>query len=638
MIVDVEKCVVIGVKEHLDLFFKRAQVEGIFEFLSPQGKKLHVLSKHIQDIITCQKILKKEGQRPKIPYGKEYTLQELVDRILFLKNALEKFHEEQRVLIQELANMSHFGEFSLRDIYELQKDAARYVQFFFRSRNKKDKPLPSNGLILISSDAHADYYLGIHEDPKYFVDFVEMHFEKEAAELKKRLEQVEYDLKNYHEELKHLTGYEEFLHEHLLKELNSFNLKTNSEDISSHFEGELFSVEAWIASEDLPKAFKLTQDLTIHIERVAIEKHDRIPTCMKNKGLKKVGEDLVHIYDTPSYLDKDPSRCVLFAFALFFAMIVADAGYGCVYMLLTVLAYFNIKKKSEMLQRMMKLFFMISSACIIWGILIGSYFGIHLSMDNPLQKFSVLQELIVKKADYHLQQKDDVYEHYLPKIPKGTTIDTPKQFLLSIKKEKAGSPVYAISEEFNNSILMEIAILTGAIHIIISLSRYLRRNWASFGWILFIIGSYLYLPSMMSDATSLINFLGIVPKKLAKDIGLQLLITGVILAWVLALIQHKKKGLEEPLKSIQIFADILSYLRLYALSLAGIIMAATFNEMGREVGYAFGFFIIVLGHTVNMSIAIMGGFIHGLRLNFLEWYHYSFEGGGKLFNPLRILK
>jgi V/A-type H+-transporting ATPase subunit I len=31
----------------------------------------------------------------------------------------------------------------------------------------------------------------------------------------------------------------------------------------------------------------------------------------------------------------------------------------------------------------------------------------------------------------------------------------------------------------------------------------------------------------------------------------------------------------------------------------------------------------------------MGGVIHGLRLNFLEWYHYSFEGGGKRFNPLK---
>ncbi len=638
MIVDVEKCVVIGVKDHLDLFFKKAQEEGIFEFISPNKKKIHVPSKQIQDVVTCLKILKKEGKRPKNLYGKEYTLDELVQRILFLKNTLEKYHEEQRVLSQELINMSHFGDFSLQEIQELQKDSAHVIQFFFRTRNKKDKPIPSDQLIWIYSDTHADYFIGIHEDPKYFTDFVEMHFEKEAVDVKKRLEQVQYDLKSYHEELKHLTGYEEFLQEHLIKELNSFNLKTNSEDVAHFFEGELFSVEAWIAAEDMPKAMKCIQDLAVHLERVAIDKEDRIPTCMKNKGFKKIGEDLVHIYDTPSYQDKDPSRFVLIFFSIFFAMIVADAGYGCVYLLLSLLAYFNIKKKSATLQRMMKLFFMISTTCILWGVLIGSYFGIHLSMDNPLQKFSVLQELIIKKASYHMQQNDDVYQHYVEKIPAGVEYDTPKKFVLSIKKQTTGSPVYEISEEFNNSILMELAILTGAIHILISLCRYLHRNWASLGWMVFIIGSYLYLPSMMSGATSMINFLGLVSKPLAKDVGLQLLLTGVILAWILALIQHKKKGLEEPLKAIQIFADILSYLRLYALSLAGIIMAATFNEMGREVGYAFGFFIIILGHTVNMSIAIMGGFIHGLRLNFLEWYHYSFEGGGKLFNPLRILK
>ena len=134
------------------------------------------------------------------------------------------------------------------------------------------------------------------------------------------------------------------------------------------------------------------------------------------------------------------------------------------------------------------------------------------------------------------------------------------------------------------------------------------------------------------------HFLGIIPKKGGAEVGKQLVFLGVGLAWVLALIQHKKKGLEEPLKSIQIFADILSYLRLYALSLAGIIMAGTFNQMGQEVGYVFGFFIILAGHVLNMIIGIMGGFIHGLRLNFLEWYHYCFEGSGKLFNPLRILK
>jgi V/A-type H+-transporting ATPase subunit I len=89
---------------------------------------------------------------------------------------------------------------------------------------------------------------------------------------------------------------------------------------------------------------------------------------------------------------------------------------------------------------------------------------------------------------------------------------------------------------------------------------------------------------------------------------------------------------------VQIFGDVLSYIRLYALALAGMMVASTFNNLGISVGIIGGIFIILFGHLTNVSLSIMGGVIHGLRLNFLEWYHYSFEGGGRLFNPLRLKK
>jgi V/A-type H+-transporting ATPase subunit I len=628
---------VIGVKKDLDLFFEKAQQEGLFEFIS-QAKKQQQYPKFVQDIITAIKILNKEGDKSLEAYGKEYSLQELVNRIIYLKNTLEKYKEEQRVLAQEILAISHFGDFSFETIEDFQRDSHRVFQFFFRGKNKRDLPLPSEELIYISSDLHSDYYIGIHEEAKFFPDFVEMRFDKEASLLKAKLEQIEYDLKVYAQELKQLIGYKDFLNESLLNEVNKYSLQSSKKHTVDHFDGEVFSVEAWIPEEDFSKALKLVEDLDVHIEKISIETADRIPTCMKNKGYKRVGEDLVQIYDIPSHTDKDPSLFVLVAFSIFFAMIVADAGYGFVYLLLSLLAWFKIKKKSEAITRINKLFFLISSCCIVWGIMIGSYFGIALSPENPLQRVSVLQELILQKASYHMKMQDEVFRDLSVKIGKNAVINSPLDFVVSIKKGSGSFVSYPIIEEFNNSILMEIAILTGVIHIIISLLRYGRRNFSSFGWVLFIIGGYLFFPSMMSDATSLFHFLGIIPKKGGAEVGKQLVFLGVGLAWVLALIQHKKKGLEEPLKSIQIFADILSYLRLYALSLAGIIMAGTFNQMGQEVGYVFGFFIILAGHVLNMIIGIMGGFIHGLRLNFLEWYHYCFEGSGKLFNPLRILK
>ena len=104
------------------------------------------------------------------------------------------------------------------------------------------------------------------------------------------------------------------------------------------------------------------------------------------------------------------------------------------------------------------------------------------------------------------------------------------------------------------------------------------------------------------------------------------------------IIEKRFGGIGEITQILQVFADILSYLRLYALALASTIMAETFNDIGSTVGLVLGILVILVGHGVNIMLGTMGGVIHGLRLNFIEWYHYSFEGGGKLFAPLKKLK
>ena len=113
---------------------------------------------------------------------------------------------------------------------------------------------------------------------------------------------------------------------------------------------------------------------------------------------------------------------------------------------------------------------------------------------------------------------------------------------------------------------------------------------------------------------------------------------GLILAVGIAIFRHKLLGLLEASNLIQIFGDVLSYLRLYALGLAGSLLTATMLDLAASVPFVFGLIILLLGHAVNIVLGIMGGIIHGLRLNFLEWYHYSFEGGGRMFNPLRKQK
>jgi V/A-type H+-transporting ATPase subunit I len=152
-----------------------------------------------------------------------------------------------------------------------------------------------------------------------------------------------------------------------------------------------------------------------------------------------------------------------------------------------------------------------------------------------------------------------------------------------------------------------------------------------------MIGGYLFIPSIL-NATTILEFMGVISKPVAAALGQQCLYGGLSFALVSAVIQHRLKGLGEIANMVQVFADVLSYLRLYALSLAGAIMASTFNQEGSALGLFVGFIVILAGHVVNMQLALMGGVIHGLRLNFLEWYHYCFDGGGRLFKPLKKLK
>jgi V/A-type H+-transporting ATPase subunit I len=265
---------------------------------------------------------------------------------------------------------------------------------------------------------------------------------------------------------------------------------------------------------------------------------------------------------------------------------------------------------------------------LVWGVITSSFFGLQLSSTNILQEISPLKYLVEAKAGYHVEQKDDVYQEYMELNPTALSARTGKQFLQEIPDAR---------KDFSDEILLDFTLIVGIVHIACALIRYGRRNLAGLGWVCFLAGSYLFFPVMI-NATTLANILGLVDKGFAYTLGKQLVYGGFGLAVFLAILQKGWKGILEVMNVIQISADVLSYLRLYALALASSIMAVTFNQMGEAVGLAGGIIVILAGHVTNLSLGTMSGVIHGLRLNFIEWYRYSFEGGGRIFNPLRILR
>ncbi len=84
--------------------------------------------------------------------------------------------------------------------------------------------------------------------------------------------------------------------------------------------------------------------------------------------------------------------------------------------------------------------------------------------------------------------------------------------------------------------------------------------------------------------------------------------------------------------------DFISYSRLAAIALAGAYIATSFNMMAdmipKPAGFLFGTLIFLLGNLLNMGLGLLGAYVHGARLQFVEFFGKFYDGGGVPFNPL----
>ena len=561
----------------------------------------------------------------------------IAETILSLKQAIHKAYEEKRLIEAEISRVKPLGDFSMEDIEDIERRAHRKIQFFCMKTAKRHKTNFTDEVIYLNTDYDLDYFLTINPEATNYPGMIEMRIDRPLGELEKQHAIVVQALEKAETELKDYAGHIDYLREALVIKLNDYNLIAAKKEASFPLEHALFSIEAWVPKNKVPLLYSFIDGMAVHAEEILIDKDERIPTYLENKGVRRIGEDLILIYDVPAPTDKDPSGWVMYAFLFFFAMIIADAGYGFLYLLLALFIKWKMPNLKGMGRRMYRLLFLLACSCIAWGVVTSSYFGLSIGPENPLTKFSIITYLAEKKAEYHFEEKDSVYESWAERFPDLKNAHDGKEIVQNAYEEKNGKIEHKMYDEFSDNILLELALLVGVIHISLSLARNVLRSPANIGWIIFAFGGYFFFPSIL-QATSMVNFLHILSKLTATTVGLQMIYVGVILAVVIALIHKRLQGLFEVTHVMQVFADILSYLRLYALALASTILAETFNEMAGTIGFAIGILIIIVGHGINISLASGSAVIHGLRLNVIEWYHYSFEGGGRLFTPLKKLK
>lgn len=633
---DVQKFLFVGHEGDKDTFFHRAQEAGIIHFINANTARALEPTDAVKDIAKAIKVLRGlpvvdqeeiEDYTTAIPKAKQ---------ILSLATDVNALLEEERLVKLEMSRVEVFGDFSSSDLALIEKEGDRKIQFFCAKLGSSEHPDLPEELIHIGSDHGLDYFCSISKQSRQYPKMIEMIIDRPWGQLKKRHEDIHKEIQDKERVLKGLAKYSRFLHHAFIIKLNEFHLETAKSCVDLPLEdGGLFAVQGWVPTHKLAALQPLVDELNIYVEEIRINDNEVPPTYLENEGLARIGEDLVHIYDTPSNTDKDPSLCVLFFFALFFSMIIGDGGYGLILLLVAMYVRYKYKGLRGTKMRVLNLVTILAFSCIVWGALTTSFFGITIAPDNPVRKVSLMSWLVEQKIEYHIQRHDEVYQEWVKKFPQLQGVTNPEQFLVEASTpNNRGGRNYEAYNKFADNIMMELALLVGVIHIIFSMGRYLNRNWSHLGWIIFLIGAYLYTPSFLGAASILDFVFGINQEAAARD-GLYLMYGGMALAVVIALFKHKWLGLLEASVVIQIFGDVLSYLRLYALGLAGSMLTATMIDLAAAVPFVFGVLILLLGHGVNIVLGIMGGTIHGLRLNFLEWYHYSFEGGGKKFTPLK---
>ena len=347
-------------------------------------------------------------------------------------------------------------------------------------------------------------------------------------------------------------------------------------------EGAVFALQGWAPAEAAPALERFAADRGLALVLADPAPGEDPPTLLETPERLGAGADLTRFYMTPAYRSWDPSLLVFAAFAVFFAMILSDAGYAALIGLGTAL-YWRRMGRGATGARLRVLLAALAGVSFLYGVCAGSYFGVAPPEGSPLAAIAFI----------------DV-------------------------------------NDFET--MMRVSIVIGALHLALAqgvsawLNRGTGRATAALGWIAAIAGGLtLWLAAGL--ATAAYAALGAGLLAVFWGAGADRRVTGAMDA--LRRLGDGALGLTGVTK---LFGDVLSYMRLFALGLSSASLAATFNGLSGQVlesvpgaGVLLAGLVLLFGHAVNLALGIMSGVVHGLRLNFIEFFGWGLTEEGYPF-------
>ncbi len=355
-----------------------------------------------------------------------------------------------------------------------------------------------------------------------------------------------------------------------------------------------FSFQGWLPEKAVKKVLKILEHFECYYEVEDPKEDDKVPVLLQNGSFSYPFESVTDMYSLPDYRGIDPTSLFSAFYAIFFGIMLSDAGYGIV---ITIATFIILRKfKIEgMTYKMVKMFFFCGISTVFWGALFGGWFG-----DFPK---------VVGKVIF------------------GTDLSVKPIWFDPIK-----DPITLLIFSLALGIIHMFIGMGIKAYMLIKNGKILDAVSEVFSWYLVIIGGVL----MMAGGEI---------SESAITVGKVMAILGAIV--LLTMGGRGKKGIGRVLGGFGALynitgyaSDILSYSRLLALGLATGVIAQVVNTIGSLAGPGIlGTILLlvtfVIGHTFNLGINALGAFVHTSRLQYIEFFGKFYEDGGEEFEPFK---
>ncbi|MCR4847749.1 MAG: ATPase V [Bacteroidales bacterium] len=571
-----------------DAFLKKLQEVGLVDItrsLKPvdeQSEKLSVRAGIYRKALSALK-----GVEP--AEFAEKTYGDLAVNVLDTIKEKEEIQAQLALLRKELEESRPWGSFDEEGFRRLADMGLKL--HFYKAKAIDPTWKEQYALSEISNDGAYTYFVVVADSDEYDFPMKELPApNRDCAAVEKAISELEYEIVQKDKHLAELKCHEDDIQKGLEKLTSKLDLhlaqvagEKAADEYLTVFEGF-----APAASEESLRAL-LDQENVFYVADKAVV-DDNPPIKLKNNKFVSMFELLTDMYGRPKYDEFDPTVFISIFFMLFFAFCMGDMGYG----LVLIGASLALKKK---LGKIAPLGVTLGIATTVVGFLFHTFFSVD------MLTWSWLPEAVKK---------------------------------CMVPSQIAG---------FDGT--MVLALLVGIVHICLAMIvktyqstkvKGFANSLGTWGWTLLIVGGVII---------GGLALMGVMDKAVTKWVIIGLGILSALGIFFLNDLHRNPlknfgSGLWETYNTATgLLGDVLSYLRLYALGLAGAKLGEAFNAIGLQAlgdggaGWIAFILIVVIGHVLNVAMCVLGAFVHPLRLNFLEFFKNSgYEGSGRVYNPL----